>query len=1072
MRWAFAALLALLCGYPICGQTPTGTLAGVVRDSSGAPIALASIKVQNSNTGEVRETSTNVQGAFRVTSLPPDTYELTIAKESFRTRQEWDIRVESGGTVSLALRLEVGSVSETIDVSAKGEVAEIGDKTIADLFEFTELFDLVQDSRDVTELAYLRSGVSRRASGGLGSGYVVGGARADNTNFIVDGFSDYDPRTGGAQLVPNYDAIEEFRVQTSGNTAEYGRLAGGVMNMILRTGANRPRFSMFEFFRPGAPSARNFFDLEKSDLERNQYGATLSGPVAIPGLYNGHDRTFFLASWEGLIQTLGQNQLSNVPTAAERAGDFSHSLNASGGTLVLTDPLAGAPFPGKQIPAARIDPVAQRLIPYYPLPNRSDPSSDYQTNQPYRAHWNSVLFKLDEYPTDKTRVSFRFLTRITTSHNPYLGSALGTFGNDSRNRPTLAGVNITRVFRSSLVNELRAGFVRTSDHEFSQYNAVDISSQLGLPSLTTDPRLAGFPRFTVLNLATLGDDPSRPYNFTINNYEAADNLSWNHGRHFVKFGADWLRTQFFQQLNNNVRGSYNFLGRVTNSPFADLLLGLPDSTSRQSSSNPAYLFATDWGVFVQDEFAVSARLTLNIGVRYEFKTPPVEKYGRFSSFVEELGQVVIASGATIPDLAQRIAAAGLTGKVTTAGQAHLPQSLLYSNDKDVAPRFGFAYRPFKKSNTVVRGGYGIYYADSLLDPIRNDLTNVYPFTVSQTFNRVAGRPGSLTLENAFPPALATLPGVTNVNGVTLHPQAQYLQSYNVSIERQLRSLAMLEIDYAGSRGTHLAQRYDLNQPFRTLAFRQPNGSFPRPFGAFGTINFYGFGANSVYNEGSVTLRRRSQGGLFYGVTYVFSKSIDNASQVSGSSAGDYPGAQDSRDLAAERGRSDWDTGHSLLVFGSYSLPFRSSVLLRRWQVSTNTRLYTGQPFTPRVANSNLTLGEANRPDRIGKGTLPDPSVAQWFDLSAFPAVPRGAFRFGDSGRNILDGPGNITVNAALIRSFRVADRVNLYFRCEAINALNHPNFGLPVNYVDVRNAGEILSADAGRVIQFGFRLQY
>src|SRR5581483_2300480 len=314
------------------------------------------------------------------------------------------------------------------------------------------------------------------------------------------------------------------------------------------------------------------------------------------------------------------------------------------------------------------------------------------------------------------------------------------------------------------------------------------------------PRLIGFPRFTVLNLATLGDDPSRPYNFTINNYEAADALSWNHSRHFLRFGTDWLRTQFFQQLYNNVRGSYNFLGRWTNVPFADLLLGLPDSTSRQSSSSPAYLFSTDWGLFVQDEFAVTGRLTLNVGVRYEFKAPPVEKYGRFSSFVQELGEVVIADGRTIADLAQRIAAAGLTGKVTTADQAHLPQSLVYSNRRDLAPRFGFAYRPFRNASTVVRCGYGIYYADSLLDPIRNDLTNVYPFNVSQTFNRVAGRPASLTLENPFPPALATLPGVTNVNGMTLHPRAQYLQSYTVSIERQLGSATTVEVDYAGSRG--------------------------------------------------------------------------------------------------------------------------------------------------------------------------------------------------------------------------------------------------------------------------------
>ncbi|HEV3201430.1 MAG TPA: hypothetical protein VGZ73_26200, partial [Bryobacteraceae bacterium] len=532
------------------------------------------------------------------------------------------------------------------------------------------------------------------------------------------------------------------------------------------------------------------------------------------------------------------------------------------------------------------------------------------------------------------------------------------------------------------------------------------------------------------------------------------------------------RTQFFQQLNNNANGSYNFLGRWSGVPFADFLLGLPDSTSRQSRSSPAYLFSTDAGLFVEDQFTVSSRLTVNYGVRYETMRPPYEKYGRMSSFVPELGMVAIADARTIPDLAQRIAAAGLTGHVTTAGQAGLPNSLVYPNGWNFAPRFGFALRPSGKSNMVVRGGYGIYYANSLLNPIRNDLTNVYPFAVSQTFNRVASQPQALTLGDPFPAKLASLPGVTNANGFELHPRPQYLQGYSFSIERQLGAVTTLEVEYTGSRGTHLERQYDLNQPFRSAALRLPNGTFPRPFPGFGTINFYAFGSNSVYNAGSVTLRRIFRNGFFYGLTYVYGKSIDNASQVSGSSAGDYPGAQDSRDLRAERGRSDWDNGHSLLMFGSYVLPLRGGPWVRGWQISTTARLYTGQPFTPRVGNANLNLGEANRPDRLSQGTLPDHGVQNWFNLAAFPVVPAGAFRFGNSGRNILDGPGSATVNAALSKNFRVRDFGNAQIRCEAINVLNRANFGLPVDYVDARNAGQIVSADAGRTLQFGFRLRF
>jgi hypothetical protein len=477
-------------------------------------------------------------------------------------------------------------------------------------------------------------------------------------------------------------------------------------------------------------------------------------------------------------------------------------------------------------------------------------------------------------------------------------------------------------------------------------------------------------------------------------------------------------------------------------------------------------------VFAQDQFEVSARLTLSFGVRYEMMRPPTEKYGRMSSFVPEIGKVVIADGGTIPNLAQFISAAGLNGLVTTAGQAGLPQSLVYPNDHDLAPRFGFSLRPLAGSNTVVRGGYGIYYADSLANPILNSLSNVYPFTVSQTFSRNSSQPTALTLQNPFPASLASLPGVTNVNGFALHPRAQYLQSYSLSIEQQIGAVTMLELEYAGSRGTHLEQQYDLNQPFRIAALQLANGTFPRPFGGFGTISFYDFGSNSFYNSGSVTVRRSWRNGFFYGVSYIFAKSIDDASQTSGNSQGDYPGAQNSRDLAAERGRSDWDTKHSLLLFGSYTLPFRGSRWVRGWQVSTTGRIYSGQPFTPRVANANLNLGEADRPDRIANGDLPNPTAEDWFNLAAFPVVARRAFRFGNSGRNIVNGPGSVTVNAALMKNFVLPEHRTLQFRAEAINVLNHANFGLPVNFVDAQNAGQILSADSPRVIQFGIRAQF
>ena len=1071
LRARIAVCLAILGGGALRGQIPTGTIAGNVHDSSGAAVVAAAVSIKSRATNSNRDLATDPSGTFKAANLPPGGYDLTVTKTGFRTLREPGVSVTLDRTTQVALVLDVGPVSDSVEVPAKAAANET-DAVLDQLFAMAELIELVQDTRTITDLGYFASGVARRASGGLGSGFVVGGARADNTNFIVDGFSDYDPRTGGAQGMPNYDAIEEFRVQTTGSTAEYGRMAGGVMNMVLRSGAHRLHGGVFEYLRSDRFSARNFFDVAKSPLLSNQFGATLGGPVVIPRVYRGKDRTFFLASWETLRQSSGGNRLSEVPTILERSGDFSRSVDAAGRPVTVNDPLNGAAFPGNRIPASRLDPIARKAAPYYPLPNSVDPTDNYHADAMSQTHWTSLLLKLDERLTEKDTVSFRYLTRLNAAVSPYSGSDTGLFGSHANTRPTLSGVTYTRVFGPALVNEFRAGFVRMSDHESASYGGQDIGSQLGLPPVATPTLLLGFPRFTVLNLAALGDATAMPVNFTVNNYEAADAVSWVRRRHLLKFGGDVLRTQFFQQLNSNANGSFNFLGRWSSVPFADLQLGLPDSTSRQSSSSPAYLFSTDVGLFVQDQFTVSSRLTLNCGVRYEMMSPPYEKYGRMSSFVPELGMVAIADGSGIPDLSQRIAAAGLTGHVTTAAQAGLPNSLVYPNDWNFAPRFGFALRPSGKSNLVVRGGYGIYYADSLLNPIRNDLTNVYPFAVSQSFNRVAGQPQALTLEDPFPAKLASLPGVTNANGFELHPRPQYLQSYSLSIERQLGAVTTLEVEYAGSRGTHLERQYDVNQPFRNPALRLPDGTFPRPFPAFGTINFYGFGSNSLYNSGSVTLRRIFRNGFFYGLTYAYGKSIDDASQISGNSAGDYPGAQDSRDLRAERGRSDWDTGHSLLMFGSYVLPIRGGAWVRGWQVSTTARLYTGQPFTPRVGNANLNLGEANRPDRLSQGRLPDPSVQDWFNVAAFPVVPLGSFRFGNSGRNILDGPRSATVNAALSKNLRVGDFGNAQLRCEAINVLNRANFGLPVDYVDARNAGQIVSADAGRTLQFGLRLRF
>jgi hypothetical protein len=1045
-------------------HTETGVLAGVVTDAEGAAVPGVTVTVKSPETRQSWNGTSDPEGKYALAGLPASAYDVEFSKPGFRPVVEHGVRVDSDRTAKLDVRLEIGAASAAVEVAARNDDLNADDDIIESVLQAVELADMIQNDRSITDLGYFGPGVARRAAGALGSGFVIGGARADSTNFLVDGLNDHDPRTGGIEVMPNYDAIDEFRVQATGEAAEYGRMAGGVMTARLRSGGSRVHGSLFDNERTSALGARNFFDVHKSEILRHQGGAMLSGPVTVPRVYDGKNRTFFLLSWEGLFQSQGDSRLSYVPLGTEHAGDFSKSFNTAGQAPAITDPLAGKPFPGNLIPVSRMSSIAQGLAGYYPLPNRSDPGTNYETYQVTHARYNSAVAKLDEHLRANDTISARYLVRDNAGTSPYAGSDLGTFGTNTLSRPMLAGVSETHIFSPSMVSEARVGFTRYAERDQPSDAGLDINAGLGLPG-PNNPVQAGFPRFTILNLAALGDAANQPLAITTNTWEAAEGLSRSKGRHTLKFGADALRTQFFQQLYNNERGTFNFLGRWTGSPYADFLLGLADSTSRQASAVTAYLFSSDVGMFAQDEFMVSPRLTLSYGVRYEAMRPPYEKYGRMSSFAPGLDKLIVSDGSAVPNLAAMAAAAGLAGHVATAADAGMPRSLVYENHGDLAPRFGFAWRPLRKETTVIRGGYGIYFANSLLDPVRNDLTNIYPFTVSQTFNRVSNQPNALTLASPFPAALATLPGVTNANGFEARPRAQYVESYTLTIDRQLGADTTLEIDYIGSRGTHLGQRYDLNQPFRG-----PAGAL-RPYTGFGTINFYSFGANSVYSGGMLTVRRRYRHGMYFGATYVYSKSIDDASQVSGNSQGDYPGAQNSRNLAAERGRSDWDTGHSVAAFGGWALPFRGR-LLRSWVISTDVRAYTGQPFTPRVSGANLSLGEAGRPDRIGSGELASPGAARWFDVAAFAVVPATAYRFGTSGRNILDGPGAVYWNAALSRNLKLADRVTGQVRCEAVNLLNHANFGLPVNYVDAKNAGQILSADGARIVQFGVRVRF
>lgn len=1070
-----APLAALLFAAVVAGQTPTATLVGRVTDSSQAPVAGATIQVRSATTNEVRTAQSQSDGEYTVSSLPPGAYEVTIDHAGFRQVRETGLELQVDQVARIDAHLQVGSVSESIVVTADVPLLNTETSSRGDVITSQELTEMPLNGRDFNDLAFLVAGVQPAEQGGKGSPYVINGARADASNVVIDGLNDENPRDAGAQARPPLDSLQEFKLQTSGYSAEYGRLAGGVVNMVLRSGGNQLHGSLFEFVRNDLFDSRNFFDgAVKSELRRNQFGGSLSGPLTIPRFYRGHDRTFFLVSWESYRQVAGSNSIGVIPTALEKQGNFSKSLDATGKLILIKDPMASgsctatnavACFPGNIIPASRFSPVAQQLAQFYPSPNLSGPNN-FLVNATTPDNWDNFLFKVDQKLGQKDNLAVRVLDRWETSSNPFSGSPLGTFSSTTNVGQSLYGISETRVFSPSVINEFRAGLTRTIDTELSAHAGTNWAAQFGIPGTTNDPSLEGFPKISVTGFETFGDSTSNPIRYTVNNFNFNDIVTWNKGKHSIKIGGDFLRVQYYQPTNSNFNGTFTFNGKLTNDGFADLLLGFPSSTSRKVGTVTNHIYSAALGAFIQDDFKVLPNLTLNLGLRYEIQGAPHEDYGQLTSYNPGLGKVLIGGVSTVPNWQATVASAGLTGLVDLAGNYGVPSSLVNTNYDNFAPRVGFAWRPFGNNRTVVRSGYGIFYTGSRLSAERTDLAGGFPFSLAQTFTGSTSNPSLLALANPFPASLAKLSGVTTANGYELNPPSPYLQSWNFTIEREVGDGVVVEAGYAGSKGTHLGRKYDINQELRTPA------ATTRPYPGFGDIEYYTFGFDSSYNSGTVTLRKRFEHGLFFRANYTYAKSIDENSGLNYAGDGGYQGAQNSLDPKAERGRSDFDIRNVFSMNFAWKLPFRQHLLIRGWQLAGSGTAYSGQPFTPQLSGPSADLAQATRPDRLANGSLPNPSVSRWFDLSAFAIVPDSAFRYGNSGRNILDGPGTVAINLSLAREFAIRERNRLQFRWETFNVTNHTNLNLPNDTLDKANAGTITAAKPARIMQLGMRYQF
>ncbi|HEV2664224.1 MAG TPA: TonB-dependent receptor [Blastocatellia bacterium] len=1030
----FTLACLMLCGSLVFGQSTSGTISGTMLDPQGNVLSGATVKIKNLATGAMREVTSNSSGYYRVTGLSPGRYEVEASAQGFAAETRGDLTLTVAEEIVVNFNLKVGVTKENVNVEVQSVTVETTGSTLSGLVDEKKIRDLPLDGRDITQLIFLQPGVvesrgsAQTSNTGRGARFSIGGARPSQNLFQIDGTTINDALNntpGSAQgLLLGVETIREFRVLTNTFSAEYGRAAGGVFVAVTKSGSNDLHGSVFEFLRNDNLDARQFFDRctnaltckggGKPEFRRNQFGGSIGGPII-------KNKTFFFGSYEGLRELKGISTIAFVPSNSAR-------LSVS-------------------------DPRATPLLTLFPLPNGTDLGggiAQFIGVTPRDSNGDFFTLKVDNQLSASDSLSLRYLVDdsdfVITRFFPQ-------FPNQTFNRKTLATIEERKFIGSNIVNEARFGFNRSTPSEL-----------VPVPG-PNDPGgnisfIAGRPvgELNVTGLSPAGTDRTNPKLFFQNDYQFTDNLFINLGKNNLKMGFSYDRFQFNGRSESRTRGRLRF-NSVT-----DLLAFNPRNSGALEGTPLSSDFVRGFrqslfGIFFQDDFKLTPRLTLNLGARYEFATSPDEVNGK------------IANLRNITDPA-----------VTVGG------TFFETPTKNIAPRFGFAYDVFGDGRTAVRGGFGIFYEEALFNAYRQAAYGTLPFIQTSALSRAQVRAASLPVSPA-----AFGAGTPLTEAITFDLRPTYMMQYNLNIQREVFG-AVMSAAYVGSRGVNLFGQGDANTAL------VPGG--PRRNPNFDTIRtaFQGFSSN--YNGLNLSANRRFNNGLQFQAAYTFGKSLDNRSGNSGRQ--EYSNGQartfDPYNRRLDYGRSDFDVRHTFTANLTYELPFGKGLdgfagaALRGWQVNSIVKIATGIPFTPLVDGDPDFDGSTDnsaRPDLIGDPNTGPRTAEQWYNLSAFASPATG--RRGAAGRNIVSGPNFRTVDLSLNKSFALTERLNLQFRAEAFNVLNRTNFDLPSNSDDgsqifsfspasgstpasftrLLNAGQILNiVGTAREVQLGLKLVF
>ncbi len=1076
-------LLSVCLSAFLRAQAPIGTLEGQISDPTAAVVSNAEVSIHNEQTGLTRTLRSSRQGEFHFSDVPVGAWLLTVKAQGFAPYSASSIRIDIGQVVKWPVQLEVAS--EHSEVLVAGEAVTVDTSpTIGNVVSEKQAVDLPLNGRDLTQLGLLQPGVAPMTAGlaeagGIarsGQAYAVNGERPESNNYLLDGASNVDSVNGGYALRTPVDAVSEFRILTLNAPAEYGETSGATTSMVTRSGSNNFHGDLYEFFRNSAMDARNFFAAQTEPLHRNQYGATLGGPIR-------KDKDFFFAYYEGQRDSEGKTQAAIVPTAAERTGDFSGLVDPSTGQPApLINEFTGQPFAGNKIPGPLLNPISLQAAKLYPLPNIG--TNVFESTQLGSTNYDQGGFRLDHYFRESDQVFLRFSSSSLNSFDPLPIAGAGVPGfpvvNDIvTNSATTSWVHM---ISPQTVQTVRASFLRNVFLAGQATNHTP-GSDLGFQYQPTLGLNEGVPYLIVSGYASLGNPITGPQNTYQNDYGASYSVAMTRGRHNLKLGADLTREQINVLFGIATNGFFVFAPFPASDSFASFLLGQSVQFFQGGGQFDRGLRKWIAAGYAQDEFRVSQRLTLNFGLRYEVNTPYTEIRNRLNAWA--------------PGQQSKLYPAAPAG-LLFPGDPGVPAGIAPVDYREFMPRVGFAWNPFGDNKTVVRAGYGIFYdgfTNGTGGPLQASVSAL-PWTQAYQLpgpgfniaNPYGGAPFPFNGQSFVAPATV----LTVQSGM----KPPYSQNWDLSIERTLAKDYLLDLRYVGTKGTHLPRFIEANPTiFANNDQREFTSCNSAGLCNYGSVGLLADEAGSTYHALEVAFSRQYSHGLSFLASYWYSKSLDGIStlNVAGSAptlvAGENDLAQNPFNIAAEHGPSLFDARHRFVFSGSWALPALRGAprglgyVANGWQLNTIASLSTGTPFTVYDSANVSQQGSApeitgfysSRPDLISNPNTGQPHTPnEWVSRGPFlqlnPVTQAG--QFGNEGRNAVRGPGIEDVDLSLFKYFIIDETRRVQFRAECFNLLNHPNFGLPENDLQSPAFGQILQAGPPRLMQLAVKFVF